>query len=71
MMDWPISALYNLSKMPCNHYLKANRTNWLAIYYKIVILPLTDISTRLLYTFKGIMCLYCLNKVSVFHQKVW
>ena len=25
-MDWPISALYNLLKMPCNHNLKANRT---------------------------------------------
>ena len=29
--------------MLCNHNLKHTEQNWLAIYYKIVILKLTDI----------------------------
>ena len=29
--------------MPCNHNIKQAEQNWLAIYYKIIILPLTDI----------------------------
>ena len=61
--DWPISALYNFWSN-CNHNLKANRPKLAMYINKTVILPLVDIlSTRILLTFKGIMCLYYWNHV--------
>ena len=55
--------MYNLLKMLCNHNLRANRTK-LASY---ILYFTTDwyFSTRFLYTFRSIMCLYCLIKVSL------
>ena len=64
-MDWPISALYmyNLLKMPCNHNLRANRTKLASCIFYFT----TEwyFSTRLLYTFRSIICLYSSIKVSL------
>ena len=62
-MDWPISTLYNLL-LNSNLNLRANSTKLAMYINKTVILPLIDIlSTRIL-TFRSIMHLYYLNQFS-------